>query len=267
MVQNIFAFFGITPSFVDLGIDSGALADFIQFNEFRALLCYMRQYFEYWVMFTRIDTSSNGRINIEEFSQASVELKKWGVDIQDPVTVFHEIDVDGCGQILFDEFANWAITHSLDLEEDNQTAAHRPGAPVLGQINRNYVPPAPTAARGASPNRTVRVEAEPSGYHVARIVTDQVGSISNIKGLTEMWHAMANRLPTGKTPAEIKKRGELFKSMDLNGNGFINIEEVERGVLYILGSGVEDVFNARPVLLRAFAAVQQLSGNHVIFKN
>jgi len=26
-------------------------------------------------MFTRIDTSSNGRINIEEFSQASVELK------------------------------------------------------------------------------------------------------------------------------------------------------------------------------------------------
>jgi hypothetical protein len=41
------------------------MADFVQRKEFRALLSYIRQYFEYWIMFSRIDASSDGRISLE----------------------------------------------------------------------------------------------------------------------------------------------------------------------------------------------------------
>lgn len=101
------------------GDQEGVMADYVQFEEFRALLSYLRQYFEYWVMFDRIDTSSDRRVNFEEFQQALGEIKKWGVEVADPVAAFNEIDMDGHGMILFDEFANWAISHSLDLEDDD----------------------------------------------------------------------------------------------------------------------------------------------------
>ena len=36
--------------------------------------------------------------------------------VTDPAATFKEIDADGGGKILFDEFAHWAIQHKLDLE-------------------------------------------------------------------------------------------------------------------------------------------------------
>jgi len=102
------------------GEEVGPFAGYVQFKEFRGLLSYLRQYFEYWVMFDRIDTSSDRRINFQEFQQALGEIQKWGVEVADPVAAFREIDVNGQGMILFDEFANWAISNSLDLEDDDE---------------------------------------------------------------------------------------------------------------------------------------------------
>ena len=41
--------------------------DYVTAGEFRIFLLYMRQYFEYFVMFKKIDTSGDNRIGIEEF--------------------------------------------------------------------------------------------------------------------------------------------------------------------------------------------------------
>jgi hypothetical protein len=101
------------------GNQTGVMADFVQYKEFRTLLSYLRQYFEFWVMFDRIDTSDDRRISFEEFQQAVEMVQKWGVTITDPRETFEEIDQDGHGMILFDEFANWCIVKSLDLEDDD----------------------------------------------------------------------------------------------------------------------------------------------------
>jgi hypothetical protein len=58
-------------------------------------------------------------------------MEKWGVDISDPEATFEEMDLDGKGLILFDEFANWAIRRQLDLTDDDVPAALDAPVPAL----------------------------------------------------------------------------------------------------------------------------------------
>ena len=93
--------------------------DYVGWLEFRIILVYLRQYFEYYVMFCRIDTSDDFKINLEEFKKAVPTLNKWGVKIDDPVKEFNKIDTNHGGAILFDEFCSYAIKKNLDLEDDD----------------------------------------------------------------------------------------------------------------------------------------------------
>ena len=93
--------------------------DYVGWLEFRIILVYLRQYFEYYVMFCRIDTSDDFKINLEEFKKAVPTLNKWGVKIDDPVKEFNKIDTNHGGVILFDEFCSYAIKKNLDLEDDD----------------------------------------------------------------------------------------------------------------------------------------------------
>lgn len=93
--------------------------DYVERNEFRIFLVYLRQYFEYWQMFERIDTNHDRKVTLSEFKLALPKLEKWGVKISDAEKTFKEIDSNGGGVILFDEFSHWAIQKSLDLEDDD----------------------------------------------------------------------------------------------------------------------------------------------------
>eukprot|EP00341_Mesodinium_pulex_P008222 CAMPEP_0116946766 /NCGR_PEP_ID=MMETSP0467-20121206/37210_1 /TAXON_ID=283647 /ORGANISM="Mesodinium pulex, Strain SPMC105" /LENGTH=59 /DNA_ID=CAMNT_0004630665 /DNA_START=365 /DNA_END=544 /DNA_ORIENTATION=+ len=55
---------------------------------------------------------------MDEFKKALPKLKDWGVDIKDPSVAFKEIDKNGGGVVLFDEFCEWAIAKNLDLDDD-----------------------------------------------------------------------------------------------------------------------------------------------------
>lgn len=88
--------------------------DYVSKAEFKYLVLYLRQYYEYWTAFDEIDTSNDRRINQQEFKAAVPILQKWGVHIQDPQAVFKEIDSNHGGYILFDEFSSWAIKKSFD---------------------------------------------------------------------------------------------------------------------------------------------------------
>merc|ERR1712050_408960 len=59
----------------------------------------------------------DGRIDEAEFARSADTLREWGAKIKDPATTFKEIDRNGGGQILFDEFCEWAIQQKLALEE------------------------------------------------------------------------------------------------------------------------------------------------------
>ena len=93
--------------------------DYVEWLEFRYILIYLRQYFEYYVMFCRVDTSDDFKVDLNEFKKAVPTLKKWGVKIADPVAEFKKIDKNGSGNIMFEEFCEYAISKYLDLEDDD----------------------------------------------------------------------------------------------------------------------------------------------------
>ena len=92
----------------------------IEWMEFRIFLVYLRQYFEYWVMFEKVDKSGDHQISLEEFKKAIPQMEKWGVKIDNPEEEFKKIDKNGEGTISFEEFCSYAIEKSLDLEDDDE---------------------------------------------------------------------------------------------------------------------------------------------------
>ena len=92
--------------------------DYIELKEFRFFLLSLRQYFEYWEAFQRVDASGDKRIELIEFKEAQPKIETWVGKI-DPEEEFKKIDTNKGGYILFDEFCKWAITKNLDLEDDD----------------------------------------------------------------------------------------------------------------------------------------------------
>jgi len=68
----------------------------------------LRQRFEYFEAFKKIDTGGDGRINLREFKNAELLIEKWVGPIQSEVE-FSTIDKNKGGFILFDEFCEWSI--------------------------------------------------------------------------------------------------------------------------------------------------------------
>merc|ERR1712106_358182 len=94
--------------------------DFIEFREFRLLLQTLRQFFEYYQAFDRIDTGDDDRISKEEFTSDALKaaMEKWVGPVEDMEEEFDSIDTNGGGQILFNEFIDWALAKDLDIEDD-----------------------------------------------------------------------------------------------------------------------------------------------------
>jgi hypothetical protein len=58
--------------------------DYVSKGEFRWLLKFLRQYFELWVAFDRIDTDDDRRVSHAEFLKAIPLLQKWGINMSNP---------------------------------------------------------------------------------------------------------------------------------------------------------------------------------------
>ncbi|KAI1338001.1 flagellar calcium-binding protein-like protein TB-44A [Xylariaceae sp. FL0016] len=93
--------------------------DYVERPEFRLLLLYLREYFELFRAFERVDTGDDRRVDFQEFVKARPLVEKWVGPLPDYEDEFAKIDKNGGGQVLFDEFAEWAIAKKLDLEDDD----------------------------------------------------------------------------------------------------------------------------------------------------
>ena len=89
--------------------------------EFRIFLKYLRLYFEYWEIFQKVNSTREPKITLEEFKKAIPRLKEWGVEIKENEAEkeFNNIKVDNKDTISFEEFCDFAIQKSLDLDEDD----------------------------------------------------------------------------------------------------------------------------------------------------
>ena len=82
--------------------------NYLEKKELRVFLIALRQRFEYFEAFKKIDTGGDGRINLREFKNAELLIEKWVGPIQSEVE-FSTIDKNKGGFILFDEFCEWSI--------------------------------------------------------------------------------------------------------------------------------------------------------------
>ena len=98
-------------------LGSGKNADYVEKSEFRLLLVYLRQYFELYVAYNRLDSSDDRRLSLPEFRAGVELLATWGIDVPEAEieAEFAAIDTNGGGIILFDEFSDWALKKQLDL--------------------------------------------------------------------------------------------------------------------------------------------------------
>jgi len=97
------------------GSGGGAGGDYIEKCEFRLLLVYLQKYLSLWQMFDAADDSGDHRISLDEFKSAVGKMPE--LNVSDPEAAFHEMDANGGGMVLFDEFSEWALQKQLALED------------------------------------------------------------------------------------------------------------------------------------------------------
>lgn len=68
--------------------------------------------------------------------------------------------------------------------------------------------------------------------------------------------AIMASLPTDKTPVAKKQRKEMFRLFDPNGNGYLSLAEVDRGLIQ-MGKKVP-----KPVIIRAYKAANHVAQEH-----
>lgn len=208
--------------------------DYVERTEFRMLLVYLRRYFEIWQMFDDVDTSDDRRITLEEFRAAVPTMQQWGVDISNPDGVFQEMDKNKGGSVLFDEFSEWILEQHL-LKEVEDEAAPPPAAPPA--TTAVTTSPSSAAATGAiKPQKTL-----PPSKDALRTSGQDMAQIKQ-------------KLPIESTPADFQRRTELFNRFDPNGNGYLSLSEVDKGIRDVLG--LDQVYDCKPVIMRAFQAAR-----------
>ena len=224
----------------DISEDGGYEADYVTRSEFRLLLVYLQRYFELLAVFDAVDTGDDKRIDINEFKAAVPKLAEWGVRVANPAAEFAAIDTNGGGHILFDEFAGWALKQGLQLLDD---------PPEDGEeslVNR-HLSAEEAAAKAASQPRAA---AQASNAAPGGIPT---------------WVTLAKKLPTGKDDKGRAQRKRLFDLFDPNGNGFLSLAEIDKGLIvqFQLDGGDDGAFAAKrckPAINRAFQAAKDYSG-------
>ena len=111
-------------------------ADFVERDDFRLLLVYLRQYFELFVAFNRLDANYDQQFSLDEFRRACQEkaLVRWGVTLAEEdvdkefATIVSLSTSKSTGQqVLFDEFCHWAIKKHLRCVGDHEETDDIPG--------------------------------------------------------------------------------------------------------------------------------------------
>ena len=160
-------------------------------------------------------------------------MNRWGANISDPAATFKEIDVDGGGMILFDEFAAWAMKRELDLEDDDDASFEDIGNKGATNLSRNQTAKAPKTPQKS----TLQTPEEKISSQTARPTREE-------------WAALTAKLCYQKTPKQAEIRQKMFRRIDVNGNGYLSVAELEKGIRDEFK--LPKVFNSKQAILRAF---------------
>jgi len=94
-----------------------------------------------------------------------------------------------------------------------------------------------------SSNLTLGLEVSTLTYGVIVIMVD--------------WETINAKLPYLRNEDEKEKRKKLWEVIDANGNGYVSLAEITKGVRDVIG--VDDLFDSRPAINRSFHHCRKLS--------
>eukprot|EP01065_Artemidia_motanka_P012642 TRINITY_DN16967_c0_g1_i1.p2 TRINITY_DN16967_c0_g1~~TRINITY_DN16967_c0_g1_i1.p2 ORF type:complete len:189 (+),score=73.29 TRINITY_DN16967_c0_g1_i1:55-621(+) len=77
------------------------------------------------------------------------------------------------------------------------------------------------------------------------------------------WHKLRGQLPYGKTQEDKQRRKKVFRGFDVNGNGYLSLAEVDKGVRDM---GI-DWADCKPAIIRAFNRVKDTAPAHTPCSN
>lgn len=144
-----------------------------------------------------------------------------------------QADKDGKGQILFIEFVSWAFTQKLDLEDDDDADDFE----VVGGSN---------------------LIATKTDYIKNLKMTSARKSVADIRQQkNDIWKSLKEKLPWRNNPDDKSKRDKYWSGFDVNGNGYLSLAEIDKGMADIVQIPV--LFEAKPVLMRAYMAAKAIS--------
>ena len=62
----------------------------------------------------------------------------------------------------------------------------------------------------------------------------------------------AAKIPISISPEDIDKRNKIFREFDINGNNYLSLAEIDKGIRDVLE--MPELFETKPVLMRAYQA-------------
>ena len=149
------------------------------------------------------------------------------------------------GQILFIEFCDWAVKQKqLKSQDDGCTAGAMQDVGGSGAAGHGAGPSATRSAAlakgkgggsiaSSSDFRCGGAERLGRGSQGLRVSCCWMGTRSEFPFCCgREW---AGKLPIGKSESDQTRRAELFQQFDPNGNGYLSLAEVDKGVREILG--------------------------------
>jgi len=151
-----------------------------------------------------------------------------------PDVAFKQLDKNGGGMVLFDEFCDWSIKRGLEMEDIGMDDDDEVWDTFKEKVNDGQ-----PVERSMKAARTTR----PPKSSFRRGRTDPIN-----------WEAISKKLPATKSDVDLAKRKELFSLFDVNGNGYLSLAEIDKAVRDILV--LDDLFDCKPAMMRAFQAAK-----------
>ena len=71
-----------------------------------------------------------------------------------------------------------------------------------------------------------------------------------------IWDELRVKLPWHKTPEDLARRKTMWNSFDVNGNGYLSLAEVDKGMRDVVR--LPALFALKPVLIRAFTEAKTI---------
>lgn len=72
----------------------------------------------------------------------------------------------------------------------------------------------------------------------------------------QIWEELEVKLPSGDSEGEVQRRNNYWGAIDVNGNGYLSLAEVDKGLRDVIQ--LPELFQLKPVIMRAFQVAKKV---------